>query len=209
MIISLVAVLGLQGMENPLAVTNDESKLKEAFLYCVKNDSSIKRRLAVFCPKEAKTPDEIHCLTKKVIGNNVVTYFLDNENANAFVYSCFNAERKTMCTIYDTDGKLAQCLEGIKESIEKNELPLLCITSNLADANLVCKALRKDVKLFSHEFEEFKTKETLKALIANSELKKQQPGLINNLRAFFTNRWVLAGGFSLAALFAYYYNYVR
>jgi len=48
-----------------------------------------------------------------------------------------------------------------------------------------------------------------KALQSNNN--KSKPGYfsITTLKNFFTNRWVIAGGFSLAALIVYYYKLVR
>jgi hypothetical protein len=219
MIISLVAVCGLQGMENKLAITKDETELKKAFKYCIESHSSIskneqssfKRRLAV-CPLTG-TPDAIYKLTKKVIVNECNNVGI-NWSGNGYGYDCYNTDSIKTCVVYNTGENLAQDLENIKKLIENKQISFLFTTTNVNDTARVYKALgeddKKDMKLFSLQYEEFKRwRQTLAA--AEDEVAQsygRQLGLIITFKNFVTNRWVITGSL-LAAFLAYCYKFAR
>jgi hypothetical protein len=252
MIISLVAVLGLQGMENQLVFTNfeNETVFKKAFFHCLTrrpmfNEHTFFKNSLVVCCFDG--PEKIQLeLLNKVIDDEGKKIKIDQESATTIIdvqlYSTvkteeFNEKIKIAASsmselsfmwkensidkmiVYNIDNiadeNLTQALENIKELIDKNneqtseQISLLVTTPNSAYTVRVLKAL-ENMKVFRSQGEFNVSFEGFKAY-SDSELKKQQPGLISKFRAFFTTHRVklAAGGFSLAALFAYYYKFVR
>jgi hypothetical protein len=164
MIISLVAVFGLQGSDRGQLVSKDEAAFQKSFERCIDSKSyafkNCKRPITVCCFKETNDKNEIHNLTKKVIDNecsNLAVRFA--KLANVYLYSGVNTnvknaennqwidqdytdnKRTTICMVYNIGRNIQQDLDNINQLIEKNKRAPLLVTGTSADFQSVFKVL--------------------------------------------------------------------
>jgi hypothetical protein len=267
-IVALVAVFGLQGMENPYQDT-----LVQAVVKCIESgrDTGKKHPMVVHFyndrDEQYSSSDKIQDLLAGSLKSNFDTQFAESSTIrldsgvkdNDFVLKYLSKDHKTWissqdymndtprlrsaCIVFDiVDDKSADCFLHNSERYARYGTPMLINfnTSGVKDRFNIWTILGKDVVQCGHMpaniaqilKEEKASRERFYGSLHTAEgsnaeniaegsdvenrdprpdnKEKKQSSSLSAFSNFFTNRLVIAGGFSLAAFLAYYYyNFVR
>jgi hypothetical protein len=249
MIISLLAVVSLQGMNN-----SSKDTLTLALNHCIDSES-YRRKYALIVEKRQRRvaihyfndTDEQYSSDdkiKKIVASSLKRIFVEefakiltiqllpegivlSEDHNEWLVNRRREDKRTIaCVFYN----ISNNNRPMSEHVQKIQLvlglqtPLLInINSSVTGALEILNVLGQDVEIFNKEVVSASINKILdgepsldilvkKAKELNADAKKfdkSQPGYISNLKTFFTNRWIMASGFSLAAFLVYYYKFVR